>query len=432
MPISSSKMTHSGKIVPKESRHVAVVHAGLDRSLDEDRLALHTMAALRDAGHQVTVVLPETSPFEDLAEREGFPRAYLPREPANRSLPWDSIARIGGACGVLWSRRIRLVHCINPLPLATLLPAARMLKIPVVSQIHSMRADEELDHTLCRFADILLPSSPRVEQSLIAYLADKKTHSIRHLQLAVPGLDFPDPSCANRGIALREREAVSRDALVIALAGELNPGRGCDLLFEAIQLIGRRGLHPPVWIGMRGGDRPTRGEKSRNALARLARNLGIDEQVRFLSLEENAHDFFAAADILAIPSRFDPLGMTAREGMLGGCAVVAAQTGGLTDAIAHNETGLLVPPVDPAALAQALFRLLVDLDLRSRLSLNGKLHGDANFSREPFAQQLLHSHEIAAGFAPATQPAIQPHARPGKLPAKTAGEISRAADRIKI
>ncbi len=432
MPIISNTMTNVQKTGAARRRNVAVVHAAIDRSIDEDRLALQTIAALRETGHSITLILPEKSPFAAMVKDQGIELASLPCEPPNRALPWDSIARIGGACGALWSKRIKLVHCTSPLPLATLLPAARMLKIPVVSQVHTIPEEEELDHSLCRFADLLFPSSPRVEQSLLSYLGRKKTHTIRQLMLALPGLDLPDMQAENRGIALRRSAGISADACLIAMTGALNPGTGFDLLFEAIQMIGRRGLRPPVWVGTRGVETLNQGEKGRNALIRLARNLGIDDQVHFVDIHRDAHAFFAAADILAVPARIDPLGMAAREGMLGGCAVVAAQTGGLTDAIVPHKTGLLVPPVDTPALAQAIFRLLVDFDLRSALSKGGRLHGTTNFTTDQYKNQILHGHDIAIGAVSAT-PLVQTAAHQSSAhPIPTRVESSKETNQVEI
>ncbi len=384
-------------------RHVALVHAGVNRSEDEDRFALDTIRALQMAGHRVTAVLPGKSPFRKIAKQNGIATALLPLEPANRSLPWDSVARIGAACGLLWSRNIKIVHCTNPLPVATLLPAARMLKIPVISQVLAVTSDEELDHTLCRHADVLMPSSRTVEQSLAAYLGRKKTHSVRHMHVAAPGFSIPDGWSAARGLALRVREGVTKDEMVVAMVGELHPGRGCDLLLEAIQLVGRRGLHPRVWIaaGETGFDQSS---SSYRMLVSLARDLGIDNHVSFLGEAEERAAIYQAADIVVAPSRIDSLGLAAREAMFSGTAVIASNTGGLADAVDHNRTGLIAPPVGPQALADAIFRLLVDYDLRTKLSAEGRKFAKLHFTHGRFVEQLLLGHEIAAGNMPAVSP----------------------------
>jgi glycosyltransferase involved in cell wall biosynthesis len=84
-----------------------------------------------------------------------------------------------------------------------------------------------------------------------------------------------------------------------------------------------------------------------------------------------AHDelgpYYEAASVVVVPSRREGYGMTAREAMAHGRAVVATAVGGLVDAVEDDVTGLLVPPRDAAALREALERLLADRELRDRL-----------------------------------------------------------------
>jgi glycosyltransferase involved in cell wall biosynthesis len=69
----------------------------------------------------------------------------------------------------------------------------------------------------------------------------------------------------------------------------------------------------------------------------------------------------------------EAFGMSALEALAAGCAVVASQTGGLSDIIHHGRTGLLVPPGDPAALATAVNTLLADPGLARGLASAGRL-----------------------------------------------------------
>lgn len=76
---------------------------------------------------------------------------------------------------------------------------------------------------------------------------------------------------------------------------------------------------------------------------------------------------YAAADILVVPSRYEPFGMVILEGMLHGLAIVAADVGGPAEILEHGRTGLLFPPRDVKALSSALQRLLKNPDERNAL-----------------------------------------------------------------
>jgi len=78
-------------------------------------------------------------------------------------------------------------------------------------------------------------------------------------------------------------------------------------------------------------------------------------------------DWYRAADIQVVPSRYEPFGMVVLEGMLHSLPIIAASVGGPAAILQHERTGLLFPPGDIDALSEALLRLLSDHELRWRI-----------------------------------------------------------------
>ena len=74
---------------------------------------------------------------------------------------------------------------------------------------------------------------------------------------------------------------------------------------------------------------------------------------------------YRAADILVVPSWYEPFGMVVLEGMIHGLAVAAAAVGGPAEILRDGETGLLFPPCDAEALAQTILQLVLDANLRN-------------------------------------------------------------------
>jgi glycosyltransferase involved in cell wall biosynthesis len=143
----------------------------------------------------------------------------------------------------------------------------------------------------------------------------------------------------------------------IMFAGALGVHKGVDVLLEAQRLLDPR--LPLLLVGTRERDTP-------DALA---------DDVTVVT-EVSPQEVMAAwrrCTVAVVPSRWpEPLGQVAVEAMASGRAVVASAVGGLTDLIAHGETGLLVPPGDPRSLAAAVSLLADDPELRARLGTAGR------------------------------------------------------------
>jgi len=103
--------------------------------------------------------------------------------------------------------------------------------------------------------------------------------------------------------------------------------------------------------------------------------------------------YFGRAAVVAVPSRREGYGMVAREAMAHGRAVVAADVGGLRDAIDNGVDGVLVPPRDVAALRAALEQLLGDPELRARLGAAARAKAEREWSREAMADALVRLYE---------------------------------------
>jgi len=111
-------------------------------------------------------------------------------------------------------------------------------------------------------------------------------------------------------------------------------------------------------------------------------------------------EWYARAAVVCVPSLREGYGMTAREAMAHGRAVVASRVGGLQDAIRDGETGLFVPPGDPRALRAAVERLLSDSALRGRLGAAAREEARARFSPEVEARALVGLWESVSLYRP--------------------------------
>jgi glycosyltransferase involved in cell wall biosynthesis len=147
---------------------------------------------------------------------------------------------------------------------------------------------------------------------------------------------------------------------VIGAIGRIELQKGFDTLIHALEQI------PGATLVLVGDG----GEKAR--LEDLARDLGIANRVYWTGWSESSRGYLPLFDVFALPSRFEGFPLALLEALLARSAVVATDVGSVPEAVRDGETGLLVPPEDPGALARAIRRLLADGELRSRLGESGR------------------------------------------------------------
>jgi glycosyltransferase involved in cell wall biosynthesis len=174
------------------------------------------------------------------------------------------------------------------------------------------------------------------------------------------------------GVDLPAEVGEEADPAEVLYAGRLSPEKGVLELVEAAD-----GLNLVV-----AGDGPLR------ARVPDARGFVPHDELQRL---------YARAAVVACPSRREGFGVACLEAMAHGRPVVATSVGGLRDLVVDGETGIVVPPRDPAALHAALTRLLGDRDLRRRLGSAGRERARSGFSWDAVTDATLAAYSEAAG-----------------------------------
>jgi phosphatidylinositol alpha-1,6-mannosyltransferase len=157
-----------------------------------------------------------------------------------------------------------------------------------------------------------------------------------------------------------------------------DPYKGHDVVTRALARV-RETVADVEWVVI--GDGPLRAR-----LEALARSQGVEGAVRFLGAvpDRERDEWLRRADVFVMPSRLperriagEGFGIVYLEAGAAGKPVVAGNVAGALDAVRDGETGLLVDPTDPGALAGAITRLLCDRDLAARLGAAGAEHARA-------------------------------------------------------
>ena len=156
----------------------------------------------------------------------------------------------------------------------------------------------------------------------------------------------------------------SGELLALAVAN-LRPEKGYDVLLDAARLVADRGLPLRFAAVGRGPLEVELGERSRE--------LGLEDRLQFLGQRHDVLRLLTAADLFVLASRQEGMPVSLMEATSIGAAIVATSVGGVPQVITDGVDGLVVPPGDPPALADAIERLVGDPDLRSELGRAAKL-----------------------------------------------------------
>lgn len=153
------------------------------------------------------------------------------------------------------------------------------------------------------------------------------------------------------------------DRLVLYI-GRLDPEKGVDVLLNAMSQV--VAIEPAAKLLVVGKGR------SQQALQEQLRGLNLGERVEFAGYLTGTvlAAVLRLAELLVVPSLYEPFGIVALEGMANRTPVIASSIGGLREIIRHNQTGYLVPPRDARALAGAIVAMMSDPDTRARLAQN--------------------------------------------------------------
>jgi glycosyltransferase involved in cell wall biosynthesis len=140
----------------------------------------------------------------------------------------------------------------------------------------------------------------------------------------------------------------------------------------------------PETVLLIGGQGPMRA-----ALEALVVELGLQARVRFLGYIPRHHmpEYFCACDVFMFHSTYETFGMVVAEAMSYGKPVVSVRNTAIPEVVLHDESGLLVPPDNPAAMAAAAVQLLRDANLRRRMGEAGLARARTQFSWDRIAQQ---------------------------------------------
>lgn len=238
----------------------------------------------------------------------------------------------------------------------TLLPAI-LARVPVrVHTVHSV-AQKEVDlpgklvHQIAfRWGGVLPVSISREVANTIRDMYGRKVNT-PVIYNGIPTKEF----AAKTG---RDNDKRKKD-LILLHVGRFAPPKNHCLLIEAFALAVKEYPGMQLWLV---GDGPLRAE-----VEALVKEKGLDEKIFFLGIRDDVSALLGNADIFVLPSDWEGVPLTVLEAMSANKPVIATVVGGVPELIEDDISGILVPPQNPEALANAVLCLAKDPELRQKM-----------------------------------------------------------------
>lgn len=173
------------------------------------------------------------------------------------------------------------------------------------------------------------------------------------------------------------------DVTVIGCVSRLTKEKGQQVLIKSVAQVVKEYPHVQLHIIGRGPDE--------DYFRKLAKSLGIENNVQFKGFVENVMDEYKTMDIFVFPTLWDleGFGLVAAEALSFGLPVIASDIGPVPEVIKHNQTGLLFPPGDEDILTKDILRLMMDPSLRMRLGVQGRKSVEERFTIKYAAELIL-------------------------------------------
>lgn len=210
---------------------------------------------------------------------------------------------------------------------------------------------------LSRYTDILITINKEDYARAQTFKAKKVAY--------VPGVGLCIEKFQNvvveRGVK-RAELGISNDAIVLLSVGEINENKNHATVIKALVKLNNPNISYVIC-----------GEGLKESYLRnLVRKFCLEKQVKLLGFRKDVAEICRVADIFAFPSHREGLGLAALEAMASGLPIITSNVHGIVDYSVDGETGFNCSPHDVEGFAEAIHKLIVNTELRSKMSSNNK------------------------------------------------------------
>ncbi len=285
-------------------------------------------------------------------------------------------------------KKCLLVHFHDAHSAAVGSVAASLAKVPF--RIITRRVDFPLKKNYfsrrkyMKNVDAIIAISEGVKKVLVEGGVDPE-----NVEVISSGIDFSsfeeDSSALTSKDYLRREFSFAVDDYLVGIVAHLADHKGHQYLIQATKILKQQAPKIKTIIV---GEGPLSME-----LNRQAKELDVEDIIFFLGFRKDIPKILSSLDLFVLSSHLEGMGSSILDAMASRLPVVATKVGGIPEVVIHGETGLLVPPRDPSALARAILMLYSNKTLASRLGQKGYELVHRKFSAEAMADKVVRLYE---------------------------------------
>jgi len=252
-----------------------------------------------------------------------------------------------------------------------------LCNIPVISSRRDMSFKTKPHHRLAyrlggRYFDSMVAVSNAVKEEVVK----RRWFPEDRMVTIYNGINTANYGNAHDGTALKRRLGIHPQSPVVGMVANIRKVKGYHYFLHASSLVHR--CHPNVQFLIIGNDWTEPGF-TLTELKRYGEEIGISQNLHFLGGREDVADLISIFDVAVLSSLSEGFSNVILEYMASSKPVVATKVGGNPELVVHGETGLLVPPADTHALADAILSILKDKETAVRFGIAGRKRVEDKF-----------------------------------------------------
>lgn len=260
-------------------------------------------------------------------------------------------------------------HCHTPIASVTCRLVTHKMKVKCIYTAHGFHFYKgaplknwllyyPIEKFLSRWTDLLITINKEDYQ-----IAQKKMHAKENILIPGVGVDIGKfQECNINFAAKRNSLGIEEDDFVLISVGEVNDNKNHRVIIEALSLISDEKVKYVI-CGQ---------GKLEQKHIRRAKELGLEQRVKFLGYQSDVNSFLHMADLFVFPSKREGLGLAAIEAMVCGLPLLTSNIHGINDYSVNGETGYKCSPKDVKGFAQRICELRQDKIRREKMGKNNR------------------------------------------------------------